>query len=238
MTPEVKEQQPLNLFQKLAKIRKAVEVMKKDKSGYGYKYLSEEAILAKITTFMDKYEVSLIPEIKPGTTEIKQVELHKTKFTKDGQKYDEISNETLIDSEMSFAWVDNTNPEDKIVVPWIMVGQRADASQCLGTALTYAKRYFLTVFFNIARSDDDPDQFRKKQKEAEAEADKAVRDGIIANIDTKIREICADKPESKKPLKEIVSKFVKDGDYRKIKETALAAKLLSDINEFEKGGNQ
>lgn len=237
MAVDIKEVQNLNLYQKLAKIRKAVEVMKKDKSGFGYKYLSEEAILAKITAFMDKYAVSLIPEITPGTTDVNQVEIRKTKFTKDGTQYDDVSNEVMIESEMTFTWVNDTNPEERIVIPWIMIGQRSDASQCFGTALTYAKRYFLTVFFNIARSDDDPEQFRKRQKEAEREADNAVRESIVSNIDARIREICSVNPNSKKPLKELVSKYVKDGDYRKIKETALAAKLLADINDFEKGGN-
>ena len=44
----------LNIYQKLAKIRKQVEVIQKNKAGYGYKYVSEDEILARISTFMDK----------------------------------------------------------------------------------------------------------------------------------------------------------------------------------------
>lgn len=45
----------MNIYQKLARIRKQVEVIQKNKSGYGYKYVSEDEILAKISVFMDKY---------------------------------------------------------------------------------------------------------------------------------------------------------------------------------------
>lgn len=37
----------MNIYQKLARIRKQVEVIQKNKSGYGYKYVSEDEILAK-----------------------------------------------------------------------------------------------------------------------------------------------------------------------------------------------
>lgn len=53
----------LNIYQKLAKIRKQVEVIQRNKSGYGYKYVSEDEILAKISGFMDKYSLSLIPSV-------------------------------------------------------------------------------------------------------------------------------------------------------------------------------
>ena len=39
----------MNIYQKLARIRKQVEVIQKNKSGYGYKYVSEDEILAKIS---------------------------------------------------------------------------------------------------------------------------------------------------------------------------------------------
>ena len=57
----------LNIYQKLAKIRKQVEVIQKNKAGYGYKYVSEDEILARISTFMDKYSLSLIPSITKDT---------------------------------------------------------------------------------------------------------------------------------------------------------------------------
>ena len=41
-------EQAMNIYQKLAKIRKQVEVIQKNKSGYNYKYVSEDEILARI----------------------------------------------------------------------------------------------------------------------------------------------------------------------------------------------
>lgn len=59
-----------NIYQKLAKVRKQVEVIRKNKSGYGYKYVTEDEILAKISVFMDKYHLSLVPSIQSGTTRV------------------------------------------------------------------------------------------------------------------------------------------------------------------------
>lgn len=56
----------LNIYQKLAKIRKPVEIVKKNRKGYGYTYVDEEEILSKITGLMGRYGVSLIPNINHG----------------------------------------------------------------------------------------------------------------------------------------------------------------------------
>ena len=56
----------LNLYQKLAKIRKPVEVMQRNKSGFGYKYVTDTELLAKISGLMDKYGVSLVPSVVPN----------------------------------------------------------------------------------------------------------------------------------------------------------------------------
>ena len=87
------EQEQLNIYQKLAKIRKQVEVIQKNKRGYGYTYVSEEEILAKITVFMDKYHLSLVPGIVGGTTKVEPYPYKKTKTTKGGEIYEENVNE-------------------------------------------------------------------------------------------------------------------------------------------------
>ena len=60
----------MNIYQKLAKIRKNAEVIQKNKAGYGYKYVTDDELLAKITCFMDKYGVSLIPSVTSGTMSV------------------------------------------------------------------------------------------------------------------------------------------------------------------------
>lgn len=222
----------LNLYQKLAKIRKQVEILKKDTKAYGYNYTKEESILAKITVFMEKYHLSLIPGIVPGTTEVSPFCYKKTKSTKNGEIYEENVNEVLVSADTTWTWVNNDNPEERIVVPWAMVGQQTDASQSFGSGLTYSSRYFLLKYFNISTSDDDPDRFRSKQKQAEAEEEKAITAELIDSIDKLITGYLTQNPAKKDDIKKLVSKYVKNGNYFEIKESALAGKLLSELTEY------
>lgn len=219
----------MNLYQKLAKIRKQVEVIQKNKSGYGYKYVTEDEILAKITVFMDRYRISLVPSVVPGTANVVPYTYKKTKSTKSGEIYEEINNEILVSADMSWSWINDDAPEERITVPWVMVGQQTDASQAFGSGLTYAARYFLLKYFNIATPDDDPDNFRSKQKNAEREEDRMVASQIVERLDGYIRGYLAANPGDKDAVKTLVTKYVKSGDYTKIVESALAAKLLSDF---------
>ena len=222
----------LNLYQKLAKIRKQVEVVQKNKSGYGYKYVTDDELLAKITAGMDKYGVSLIPNIVPDTLEVQPYTYKKTKKEKqNGQfvTYEENVNEFITTSDMEYIWVNNENPEERVVVYWSMVGQQSDASQCLGSGLTYSMRYFLLKYFNVATPDDDPDAWRSKQKATEIAEDKAVAEQIITVLDTEIKSFLADNPKKSNEVKTLVSKYTKNGNYFAITESALAAKLLDDF---------
>lgn len=222
----------MNIYQKLAKIRKQVEVVQKNKSGYGYKYVTDDELLAKITAGMDRYGVSLIPNIVPDTLEVQPYTYKKTKKEKqNGQfvTYEENVNEFITTSDMQYIWVNNENPEEKVVVNWSMVGQQSDASQCLGSGLTYSMRYFLLKYFNVATPDDDPDAWRSKQKAAEVAEDKAVAEQIIAVLDTEIKSFLADNPKKSNDVKALVSKYTKNGNYFAITESALAAKLLDDF---------
>ena len=79
----------LNLVQKLAKIREMVEVLRKNKSGFNYKYVTEDEILARVAAGMKKYGVSLQPSIVPGTLSVTPVSYKKTKNTKSGDQLKE-----------------------------------------------------------------------------------------------------------------------------------------------------
>ena len=192
-----------NIYQKLAKVRKQVEVIRKNKSGYGYKYVTEDEILAKISVFMDKYHLSLVPSIQSGTTRVEPYTYKKTKTTGKGEFYEENNNEILVSADMTWSWVNNDNPEERIDVSWALVGQQSDASQAFGSGLTYSSRYFLLKYFNIATPDDDPDNFRSKQRAAEAAEDKMIAEGIIQSFDETVKhflESNKDKAEDVKSL--------------------------------------
>ena len=223
--------QDLNIYQKLAKIRKQVEVIQKNKSGYGYKYVSEDEILARISAFMDKYSLSLIPSITAGTCTVEPYQYKKTKSTKTGEFYEESVNEVLVSSDMVFTWVNNDDPDERVMVPWILVGHQSDGSQSFGSGLSYSVRYFLLKFFNVATPDDDPDKWRSKQKAAGAAEDKMIAEQIIQRVDEAVKKYLADNPKMAEKVKEFAAKYVKGGNYFAITESVLASKLLSDFKE-------
>lgn len=226
----------MNIYQRLAKIRKQVEVIQRNKSGYGYKYVSEDEILARISGFMDKYSLSLIPSVVHTNTVVGPYHTLKTKVlqnkaTGETSTYEEHVNEILVSADMIFTWVNNDNPNERIDVPWILVGHQTDGSQSFGSGLSYAMRYFLLKFFNIATPDDDPDKWRSKQKAASAAEDKMIADEIISTLDANVKEYLASNPNKADEVKKFMSKYAKGGNYFSIAGSALALKLLNDFRE-------
>lgn len=219
----------LNLIQKLAKIRTMSDVVSKEKKGYNYTYADITTILAKITTGMKKYGVSLIPQIVPQTARITQNVVKNTKFDRAGKAYDSVSTEMLVSADMIFRWVNDENPEDYIDVPWFVTGSQSDPSQAFGSGLTYCTRYFLTNYFQIAQADSDVDAYRSKQKEAEVSEDRAIAEEIINKFDVVVREFLANNQDKSDEVRKFISKYVKDAKYPSIKEPHIAAKLLEDF---------
>ena len=96
--PAVKQNSEMNIYQKLAKIRKNVEVLNKNASGYGYKYVSEDVILEKVTGLMDKYGLPLIPSIVPGSTQVRPYHYAETKAKKDGDRVHDLRHTFAVNS--------------------------------------------------------------------------------------------------------------------------------------------
>lgn len=219
------ENTSLNLYQKLAAIRRSVCVLQKNKSGYGYKYVSEDEVLAKVTAGMDKYHLSLIPKILTGTTSVVPYQY----IDKKGKQ----ASELIVSADMAFRWVDNDNPEDFLEVPWFVVGQQADAAQAFGAGLTYTNRYFLLKYFQLATVEDDPDNYRQKKKEAEDAGDEdelaQCRADIIAQATAKI--------QSGVPQKEVYDLIAKHTGGKKnpnsIKDLDVAKTVLDAISKME-----
>lgn len=180
---------------------------------------------------MKKYHLSLIPNIIGGTTRVEPYSYKKTKTTKSGDIYEENANEVLVNADMTWTWINNDNPEEKVVVGWALVGQQGDASQAFGSGLTYSDRYFLLKYFNVATTNDDPDAHRSKQKEAEAAEDKMIAEQIIENFDMLVKAFLKENEDKTDEVKKLVSKYVKSGNYFAITESVLAAKLLADFKE-------
>lgn len=223
------EENTLNLVQKLAKIRAMSELATKSKQGYNYTYTDVTEILAKVTSGMKKYNVSLIPSIVPQTANVSQLVSVNTKIDRQGNAKDVTTTEMLFTADMTFRWINDDNPEEHIDVPWFITGSMSDCSQSLGAACSYGMRQFLTSYFQIAQSSDlDVDAYRSKQKEAEAAESKAIAGEIISKFDSVNKQFITDNPERAAEVKKFVSRYVKNAEYTKIKDPALAAKLLED----------
>lgn len=224
----------MNIYQKLAKIRKPVEVIKKNRKGYGYTYVDEEEILSKITGLMGKYSVSLVPNITHGSAKVEPYHYVKTKTTKDGKTYEEHVNEVMVRADMDWIWVNDENPADRVVVPWFFVGSQSDASQAFGSALTYASRYFLLKYFNVATSDDDPDNWRSRQREAESEEDRLIAGKIVEQIHSLVTTYLNDNPGDKPKVIALTKKYVCENgkpsaNYYAIETSAAASELLEAL---------
>lgn len=221
-----------NIYEKLAEVRKAVEVVEKDSTGYGYKYVSDRELLALISGTMEAKHLTLIPRITPGTMKVEPWTYIKNKLhPKTKELYDEVNNEIVVSAEMTYTWVNNDDPTETIEVPWILVGQQGDASQSFGSALTYSYRYFLLKYFGVATVDDDPDNWRSRQKEAEAEQDRLVTKETIEEFDRILRGYLESNPEKKDEVVEFIGKYAKGGKYKSITEPVMAGKLLKDFKD-------
>ena len=222
-----------NIYQKLAKVKKSVEVLEKNKSGYGYKYVSEDEILARITGIMDKQHLSLIPQIVPGTFKAEPYAYTKVSYSKETKTMVETPvNEIITQADMKFVWINNDDPSEFVVVPWAMVGHQADGSQGYGTALTYAYRYFLLKFFGIATTSDDPDEWRGKQAAAAEEEKQKALTEILDEFDERVRLYLAANPGKTEEVQKFSKKYIKSGKYKEIKNVALASVMQTKGRTF------
>ena len=222
------EAENLNLYQKLAKIRGLVDVVKKEKDGFKFKYSDIAEILAKVKGGMNRYHVSLLPEIVHGSSTV-ELQRMVTPKVQAGTIVETTTYEYLFKSDMIFTWVNDDNPEEKIRVPWHISGSQADPSQAYGSALTYCTRYFLQNYFQIAQ-DNDVDKYRSEQKKAQEAEDVDQAAELTKAFDLALRTYMADHPDKHDELLEFVKRYAKDGKYKSIKEPVLAAKLLEDFN--------
>ena len=232
-----KDPQQLNIYQKLAKIRKNVEVLAKNASGYGYKYVSEDLILERVTGLMDKYGISLIPAVVPGTTNVEQYHYVETKAKKDGGTYDKHTNEILVSSELLYRWVNNDDPSEYIEVPWVLIGQQADASQAFGSGLSYGNRYFLLKFFQVATTEDDPDNWRSRQQEAAMSEEREIAREIVTKIHNHVTAYVAEHTDQRDAVITAIKSVAVDksgkqtGNYNAIVDPAVASKVWQTLND-------
>lgn len=223
------EAEALNIYQKLAKIRDLADAVQKSRKGFNYTYADITDILAKVRAGMKNYHVSLIPRIMAGTATVEPITTINTKVDRTGNARDITATEMLFKAEMIWTWVNDENPKDSIDVPWVITGSQADPSQAMGSGMTYTMRQFLTAYFQIPQSDQDVDAIRSKQREAEHAEDRAIAEQIVREIDGIVRPYVADHEEDRDKVMKLLSRHIKGGNYMKITDPEIAAKLLEEL---------
>lgn len=231
------EEEKLNLYQKLAEIKKNVEVLQKTKTGHGYKYVPEDEILASVNLGMKRQGVSLVPKIVPNTTTVTPHHTVSTKVTPEGQPYEKHNNEIIVQADMEWEWINNENPSEKIIIPWVLVAQQSDASQAFGGALTYSSRFFLLKYFNTATVDSDPDNYRTKQQDVEDKEVATAVKVITEKIDKALKDYTGDDGAKKEKVGEFLKSVLKlngkaSANYMSIKDPVLAGEILQKVTEF------
>ncbi len=142
----------MSIYKKLFKLQEAVKGLAKDKQAFGYKYVTGTKILSVIKPLMEQQQLLLKQEI---------VSIENTRQdynTKNGLK-----SEILSSVMMKFTWVD-TETGDTDVNSFGANGQNG-FDKGVGSALTYAERYFLLKYFHIATDEDDIDNPERKTDE-------------------------------------------------------------------------
>jgi len=139
----------LNIYEKLVEVRKSVPYLQKGESGPQFKYVSSSQTLAAVRQAMDEQNLLLIPKITNKEVTI---------MDRGGDKASAVFTELNIE----YTWLDASDPSQMVICPFYGQGIDIAGEKGVGKALTYAEKYFLLKFFNIATDKDDPDRFQQK----------------------------------------------------------------------------
>jgi len=135
----------MEIYKKLIKIQTQVSGLGKDKKAFGYDYVTGTKILSFIKPIMDAEGIILKQEIISIDNERQDYK------SKNGEK-----SEILTKVMMKFTWVDvETGDKDE---NYFGANGQNGWDKGVGSALTYAERYFLLKYFHIATDEDDIDQ--------------------------------------------------------------------------------
>lgn len=168
-----------NIYQKLLEVKKQVPYLKKDGAGYQFMYATPSQVLGTFNPLLNDVGVILKTEVIKATHERifvknkkdKEKTTHGKPQKKDvdgdvidsGQKakdaFIEVY-ETLYNLEMRFTWVDTATGETDVNL-FFASGMNGD-DKGVGSAMTYAERYFFLKYFNVPTDSDDPDSFQEK----------------------------------------------------------------------------
>lgn len=142
----------MNIYQKLLEIQKVVNGLGKDSKSFGYQYVSGTKVISEIKPLMNRFGLLLKQEVLSIDNERQDYQ------TKSGNK-----SEILSKVMMRFTWIDCETGETDVNL--FGANGQNDWEKGLGSALTYAERYFLLKYFHIATDEDDIDNEQRKKTE-------------------------------------------------------------------------
>jgi hypothetical protein len=139
----------MKIYEKLLTIQKRINGLGKDKSTYNYKYVTGDKLLGEIKPMMNDLGLLLKQEVL-------SIENTRQDYSTSKGNKSEILSKVM----MKFTWID-TETGEKDENLFGANGQN-DWEKGLGSALTYAERYFLLKYFHIATDEDDIDNDQRK----------------------------------------------------------------------------
>jgi len=154
----------MSIYEKLLEARKSENYLKKEAKGFNYKYVKGSQVLGALREKLDELGLLLIPEIISTTyQEIKTPKAEKAEFE---AKPKAEKAENLVKIDMLFTWLNVHKPDEKVECRWSSMGQN-EREKGIGSAMTYAERYFLLKFFMIATDELDPDAYKEQYMQEE-----------------------------------------------------------------------
>ncbi|TWP28458.1 single-stranded DNA-binding protein [Apibacter muscae] len=140
-----------NIYQKLLKIQEEIRSLGKDTKGYNYQYVSGSKVLNNIKPIMNKYGLLLKQEV---------LDLENIRIDYNQNK-EVIKSEILSKLKLKFTWIDVvTGEKDENV---FFANGMNGWDKGVGSALTYAERYFLLKYFHISTDEDDLDSLLREE---------------------------------------------------------------------------
>ena len=144
----------MSVYQKIIKLQQATRSLQADASGQTgaarYKYLSGTKLLGQVRPKMDELGLLLLPEV----TDISNTPI--TYRTTNNEKL-----EMFTSIKLRFTWID-ADDGSSLSQEFAANGMNA-FDKGLGSALTYAERYFLLKTLHIATDEDDVDALVKDE---------------------------------------------------------------------------
>lgn len=144
MTTEAK---PLNLFQRIVRVRQSVGYAQKDKSvstgGGSYKAVTHDQVTAIVREHMNTFGIVCVPTLVTST-------MHPKEEGAKQQRYD---------ATYSFDFVNADDPTERLTIV-IEAHAMDNADKAPGKALSYAKKYAVLKLFEIETGEDEESRYQ------------------------------------------------------------------------------